>query len=186
MTTYTISALGKTFGLSRSTLLYYDRIGLLSPSGRTPAGYRFYTDREARKLQRICHFRNAGLKLDQIQTLLAAQDPPNEKILKARLQEIGDQIQSLKIQQVLLASMLERVAQKELTPNFDKQMWVEMLQAAGMDECAMEIWHGEFERRSPNAHHQFLVLLNIEEEEIVKIRKWSTHISGEITVEKDD
>src|SRR5688572_9128753 len=29
----TISKLGRTFGLARSTLLYYDRIGLLRPTG---------------------------------------------------------------------------------------------------------------------------------------------------------
>lgn len=45
---YRIGELAALGGLSRSTLLYYDRIGLLSPSGRSEANYRLYSaeDRE--------------------------------------------------------------------------------------------------------------------------------------------
>jgi len=45
---YRIRELAGLFGLSRSTLLYYDRIGLLSPSARSESGYRLYSaaDRE--------------------------------------------------------------------------------------------------------------------------------------------
>jgi len=37
---FLITELARKHGLSRSTLLYYDRIGLLTPSGRSEAGYR--------------------------------------------------------------------------------------------------------------------------------------------------
>ncbi len=36
----TVGKLAEDFGLSRSTLLYYDRIGLLQPAARTEKGYR--------------------------------------------------------------------------------------------------------------------------------------------------
>src|SRR5262245_19662656 len=54
MKTYSISRLARAFGLSRSTLLYYDRIGLLAPSGRTGSGYRSYSEKDYRQLERIC------------------------------------------------------------------------------------------------------------------------------------
>ena len=39
----TISALARRFGLARSTLLHYDRIGLLKPSYKDPfSRYRYY------------------------------------------------------------------------------------------------------------------------------------------------
>ncbi|MEN8133472.1 MAG: MerR family DNA-binding transcriptional regulator [Pseudomonadota bacterium] len=41
---FTIGQIGKRFGISRSTLLYYDAIGLLRPSGRSTANYRLYTE----------------------------------------------------------------------------------------------------------------------------------------------
>ena len=44
--TYSVSRLGRRYGLSRSTLLYYDRIGLLSASARSAAGYRVYGERD--------------------------------------------------------------------------------------------------------------------------------------------
>ncbi len=44
MNRYTISKIARACSLSRSTLLYYDRISLLRPSGRTASGYRYYTE----------------------------------------------------------------------------------------------------------------------------------------------
>ena len=38
----TVGRLARRFGLARSTLLYYDRIGVLRPSARSAAGYRLY------------------------------------------------------------------------------------------------------------------------------------------------
>ena len=40
--TLTIGQLAKRVGLRTSALRYYEQQGLLSPSGRTTAGYRLY------------------------------------------------------------------------------------------------------------------------------------------------
>ena len=66
----TISALARRFGLSRSALLHYDRIGLLSPSGRSLAGYRCYSEADADRLRAIQTFRQAGVPLAGIRALL--------------------------------------------------------------------------------------------------------------------
>ncbi|HOP40482.1 MAG TPA: hypothetical protein PLI53_05515, partial [Geobacteraceae bacterium] len=55
----------------------------------------------------------------------------------------------------------------------DKEAWIEMLRAAGMDDSAMGRWHCEFERRAPEAHHQFLLALGVSEDEAFYIRKRS-------------
>ena len=39
--------LAKSAGLSRSTLLYYDRLGLLRPVGRSESNYRLYSATDA-------------------------------------------------------------------------------------------------------------------------------------------
>jgi MerR family transcriptional regulator, thiopeptide resistance regulator len=57
-------------------------------------------------------------------------------------------------------------------------MWVEMMEAAGMDEPARCRWHREFERRATEEHHQFLRFLGIAEMEIKKIRSWSRKIDS--------
>ena len=55
----------------------------------------------------------------------------------------------------------------------NKDMWVAMLRAAGLDDRGMARWHAEFERRAPADHQDFLASLGIPEHEILRIRKWS-------------
>ena len=170
MKTYSISQLSGLFGLSRSALLYYDRIGLLIPSDRSEAGYRLYTQKDHDRLNQICTFRNTGLALADIKKLLDSDNAPSVKILENRLWEIGQQIVDLKRQQQVLICLLKEMTSDVYGPAIDKQMWVKMLQAAGMDEPAMMKWHAEFESRSPEAHHDFLLSLGISEIEAKDIR----------------
>lgn len=49
----TIGRLADAVGLEAKTLRFYDRVGLLPPAARTPAGYRLYDDSAAPRLQFI-------------------------------------------------------------------------------------------------------------------------------------
>ena len=51
----TISQVASRFGLSRSTLLYYDTIGLLSPSLRSRANYRLYSPADVERKETALH-----------------------------------------------------------------------------------------------------------------------------------
>jgi len=53
------------------------------------------------------------------------------------------------------------------------ELWVDMLEAAGMDAKARKRWHVEFERRAPEAHNEFLLSLGIARDEVARIRRWS-------------
>jgi len=70
---YTINRIAQTAGVTLRTLRYYDRIGLLVPSGRTEAGYRLYSDEDMERLQQILFFRELDFTLDKIGRLL--KDP---------------------------------------------------------------------------------------------------------------
>lgn len=170
---YKITELARSFGLSRSTLLYYDRIGLLSPTGRSAAGYRLYSSNDRDRLATICSFRQAGLTIEDIRRVLSMKEDANGAILQRRMRGLGDEIRTLQAQQHLLGKMLHAQSLAELPVTVDKQAWVEMLRAAGMDEAAMARWHAEFERRAPQAHHQLLLALGISEDEALLIRKRS-------------
>ena len=173
MKTHSISRLGRLFGLSRSTLLYYDRIGLLPPSGRTGSGYRYYSEQARRRLDRICQFRQAGLTLDEIGQVLATGGKPGATMLTKRMRQTVKRILELRDQQRILAGMLKRVAAGATTPPVDKEMWVQMLRAAGMNEEGMARWHSEFEHRSPQGHQDFLKSLGISDDEVQRIQGWS-------------
>jgi DNA-binding transcriptional MerR regulator/RimJ/RimL family protein N-acetyltransferase len=173
MKTYSISRLARAFGLSRSTLLYYDRLGLLKPSGRTGSGYRYYTAAEQSRLERIGHFRQAGLTLKEIRAVLSSGGKPGARLLEKRLRETADKMVGLKNQQRLLAGMLYQVASGKRPPKVDVKLWVEMLRAAGMDHDGMHRWHSEFERRAPEGHQEFLLCLGIPPLEVEEIRRLS-------------
>ena len=94
-------------------------------------------------------------------------------MLENRLRETADSIVGLKNHQRMLASMLRRVAADKLLATVDIQLWVEMLEAAGMDGAAKKRWHMEFERRAPEGHREFLLSLGIPAGEVARIRSWS-------------
>jgi DNA-binding transcriptional MerR regulator len=170
---FRITTLARQFGLSRSTLLYYDRIGLLSPSARSEAGYRLYSTSDQARLEIISGYRQAGLSIEDIQRILETPEDPNSALFHDRLKELGEEIRALQMKQNVLAGMLRAFTSDEMPAIVDKEAWVEMLRAAGMDEAAMARWHTEFERRAPQAHHEFLLSLGIPEEEALGIREWS-------------
>jgi len=167
----TISRLAQKFGLSRSTLLYYDRIGLLCPSGRNESGYRLYSPADGERLEVICAYRRAGVTLEEIRAILASAEQPQREVLERRLKELGREIRTLQKQQQVLAGMLKARASGAPFSETDKELWVAMFRVAGMDEVDMMRWHREFEQRAPDDHHAFLLALGIPEQEAIQIRR---------------
>lgn len=54
-----------------------------------------------------------------------------------------------------------------------KEQWVEVLEAAGVNEEGRRRWHQEFEKRYPDGHQAFLQWLQLPAGEIGSIREWS-------------
>jgi len=86
---------------------------------------------------------------------------------------VGEEIHALQTKQRLLAGMLRLQGQGGPLGAVDKEMFVELLRAAGMDDGAMRQLHIEFERRAPEAHHAFLRSLGISEQEALMIQRMS-------------
>ncbi len=102
----TIGQLVKQSGLSRSTLLYYDKLKLLSPSGRSAANYRLYTHADAQRLAQILLYREAGISLQNIAVLLNAQESQLSAILEQRLEALNCEMSEIRRQQQLLLQLL--------------------------------------------------------------------------------
>lgn len=163
-----VSQLGRRFGLSRSTLLYYDRIGLLSPSARSPAGYRVYGDADVKRLEAICRYRKGGLGLRAIAELLDGAS--TAKILSDRLAALDAEIERLREQQRVVVKLLAQRGVKDVRA-MDKERWTAILRSAGLDDAQMRRWHEEFERRAPRGHQDFLESLGLSKGEVARIRK---------------
>jgi MerR family transcriptional regulator, thiopeptide resistance regulator len=67
---YTVGRVADLSGVTVRTLHHYDEVGLLSPGGRSAAGYRVYEDRDLERLQRILFYRELGFTLDEISTIV--------------------------------------------------------------------------------------------------------------------
>src|SRR5216683_6354922 len=77
-------------GVTVRALHYYDRIGLLSPSARTEAGYRLYTDRDLIRLEQIVALKFIGFPLSQIRDLLNRKDLDLSEMLRQQRQIIAE------------------------------------------------------------------------------------------------
>jgi len=173
-----ISQLAKKFNLSRSALIYYDKIGLLKPSARSESNYRIYIEENIKNLERICVYRNTGMSLKDIKKIIHTKGKNGVAQLEDRLIALNTEIQSLRKQQQHILNLLKTTGLKKKVRIMDKARWVELLQSSGMDEQAMLRWHGEFERLSPESHQDFLESLNIDENEIQAIRSRSKSSCG--------
>ena len=170
---FTINQLVKKFALSRSTLLYYDKINLLKPSARSEANYRLYSQADIERMEKIATYRDAGVSLESIAEILDSSGTKCTSILEQRLDSLNSEISLLRSQQQLVVSLLDRTSLVRKTKTMNKEQWVNILKASGMDEEAMRRWHIEFERDLPEAHTDFLESLGIGNEEIKVIKSWA-------------
>lgn len=171
---YTIGQLAKTYQVSRSTLIYYDKLGLLTPSGRRQNNYRHYTQKDRNRLEKIIGYRETGMSLDAIKTLLNNQTPHRRtQALQDQLEQLNKEILRLKKQQQITLELLESTGFNTPLANMNKAQWTTLLAATGMTDEDMWHWHKEFEMRMPDAHQTFLESLNIDPDEIQQIRKRS-------------
>jgi DNA-binding transcriptional MerR regulator len=169
-----VTQLARACGLSRTTVLYYESLGLLPPAPRSQGNYRQFSERHLTCLRRICSYRSAGLKLEDIRTLLGEPDRATASaVLKRRLAEIGVEIERLKDHQRAILRLLEYRKTFIRRKDMDKEKWVGIMKAAGFADDDMRKWHQEFERAAPEDHQEFLEYLKIPEAEIVRIRAWS-------------
>lgn len=78
---YSIGEVANLARVSIRTLHHYDAIGVLVPSSRNEAGYRFYSAADLEKLQLIRFYRTLEFPLDDIKRILGSGDFDREAIL---------------------------------------------------------------------------------------------------------
>lgn len=82
----TVHEVSKLAGVSIRTLQYYDKIGLLHPTGYTDAGYRLYDDTDLERLQHILLFRELEFPLKDIRAILNSPDFDRSKALEQQIE----------------------------------------------------------------------------------------------------
>jgi len=99
----TIGEVARRSGFTIKALRFYERRGLLPPSGRSAGKYRLYCEVDLHRLEFIRSAKALGLALDAIRELVvAAREQPRGmtrprllRVLRERITQIGQQISML-------------------------------------------------------------------------------------------
>ena len=91
----TVAQVSKRTGVSVRTLHHYDQIGLLKPTEVTDAGYRLYDDGALDKLYMILVYRELGLSLNEIGSILDAADYDRNRVLEHQIKLMQERVEKL-------------------------------------------------------------------------------------------
>ena len=168
---YTVGRVADLSGVTIRTLHHYDEVGLLSPGGRSAAGYRIYEDRDLERLQRILFYRELGFTLGEISTIV--DDPRTDTLGHLRRQRglLNERIERLSAMVDAIDYEMEaRTMEIPLTPEERLEVFGEFRPEDYAEE-AEERWGGteaykESQRRVSSYDKEDWQRLKAEEEEI--------------------
>lgn len=139
---YRISELAEQVGLSRTTLLYYEKLGLIEGK-RLSNGYRVYSEYDVQRLRLIQQLHAGGLTLNECKACLNARI--DREVLLNRLSQLDDEIAEKHNARRLLSALLGEKGHKE--------------------------WHETIDRVAPDAHLDWLIKQGFNEQEALRL-KW--------------
>lgn len=166
----TVTKLASRFKISRTTILYYEKAGLLKPAYRSDNGYRWYGEMEINRLESIVTYRSYGLSIESIANLLEQNGEVSQfRMLREHLNKLEAEINQLRGQQRAIINLLQEpnILKKNAVT---KEKWVEIMLMSGFSDADMANWHQKFETMEPDKHQLFLESLGIGKEEIKRIR----------------
>ncbi len=113
-----IGEFAKRAGVTPRTVRYYESLGLLSPNEREGEGFRYYTEAELARLQKISNLKGLGLSLEEIASIapLYFEEPTLlegkrkiVEILKQHLRETEERIEDLEQFRSELKANIDRI-----------------------------------------------------------------------------
>ncbi|MPW27330.1 MerR family transcriptional regulator [Alkalibaculum sp. M08DMB] len=107
---YTVKKLAELAGISTRTLRYYDEIDILKPARINSSGYRIYGETQIDKLQQIMFYRELGVGLDSIKTILCSSSFNKHDALREHHGKLLDKKQQLEL---LIANVEKTIAMTE-------------------------------------------------------------------------
>ena len=137
---YQISELAKSVGLSRATLLYYEKLGLLKGKRRAN-GYRVYTEADRQRLRLMQQLQAGGLSLQECQACLDG-----------------------KLDREMLGQRLEALEREIATKTGARDML-----AALLGSTSLKAWHEDVERVAPDIHRTWLMTQGFSREEAARV-----------------
>ncbi|WP_341946780.1 HEAT repeat domain-containing protein [Microbacterium sp. LWH11-1.2] len=117
-----IGEVAQQTGISARMLRHYDRIGLVSPTERTAAGYRRYSDADVQRLFRVEGLRSLGLGLAEIPAALTDEHFTTRGMIDRLLERSRDR----------LARAQELVSRLEQVHASEPEAWPDVMRTIGL------------------------------------------------------
>lgn len=108
-----IGAVAEQTGLSRETLRFYEKRGIVQPSGRTPSGYRTFDADAVPTLRFVRNLKKLGFTLAEIQEFLKLKGSKKEssdrirKLVQKKLREVNEKAAAIAVLQKTLARLTD-------------------------------------------------------------------------------
>lgn len=173
---YTIQKLGNLAGVSTRTLRYYDEIGLLKPARTSSSGYRIYGQREVDLLQQILFYRELGLSLEDIRSIVTEPGFDGTRALREHRNQLLDKRKQLDALitnvEKTMASQEGRItmSDREKFEGFKRQLIDENEQKYGQE---IREKYGEATVEKSNRK-----LMNMTEEEYEKVTQLANEVNA--------
>jgi DNA-binding transcriptional MerR regulator len=168
----TVGEVAELAGVTVRALHHYDELGLLSPSGRSDAGYRLYSYDDLARLREILIWRTLGFGLTEIGSLL--DDPKHDRLaaLERQRELIEREIDRLG---ALAAAVDAAIAAHVNGTRIEETSMFEGFDASQYEEEARERWgHTDAYQESARRTRQY------GEAEWAEIRRESAAIMREL------
>jgi MerR family transcriptional regulator, thiopeptide resistance regulator len=133
----TVGELAELARVSVRTLHHYDEIGLLSPTGRSDAGYRLYAYEDLERLREILVWRQLGFSLSEIRSLLDEPGYDRASALRRQRDLVETEIGRLG---ALLAALDTAVAAEERESRVEEDDMFEGFDHSEYEDEARERW----------------------------------------------
>lgn len=105
----TIRVAAEITGLTVKGIRFYEKIGLITPAARSPAGYRLYSEENIYQLQQIHFYRKLEFPLDEVAELLNMPADRTQVPLKEQLNRIENRMQELEyVRQTLSQALADK------------------------------------------------------------------------------
>jgi len=140
----TIGETAQLAKVSVRTLHHYDKLGILSPSSRTEAGYRLYGTDDIERLHRVMVFRELGFSLEEIGRIVADPDFDRTEALRAQRELLAEKARRTKAMiEAIDAALAAAEGGVEMTDQERKEMFGELFDGfdpAEYEEEVQERW----------------------------------------------
>ncbi len=106
---YSVSDICFLTGITRKTLFYYDKNGLLEPAERQGIQkHKMYDEKQLERLKEILKYRHAGLSISEVKSLLDDPEVDRYAVFSEALKRLNQEYQEKKEQIEALKALMSQ------------------------------------------------------------------------------